>query len=65
MARLRGPDEVVEREIETLPGPPEFLLHPVAVGQRIEVLFHRALVHVLRVLVVPIRKRVSKPQSRL
>ena len=53
MPRLGRPDEIVERDVEVLPGPAEFVLHPVAVGQRIEPLFHRALVHVLRMLVVP------------
>jgi hypothetical protein len=51
--RLGGADEVVERDVEVPPGGGELLLHPIAVGERLEPELDRFLEHVLRVLVVP------------
>ena len=52
VAIFRSPDEVVEGNVQPPPDVPERGLHPVAEGQRREPLLARALVHVLRVLVV-------------
>ena len=51
--RFGRADEIVERDVEALPGPAELLLHPVAVREWIQTQVGGLLVHVLRVLVVP------------
>ena len=51
--RLRGADEIVERNVEPPPRRAEHILHPVAVRQRIQPFLARLLEHVLRMFVVP------------
>ncbi len=53
MARLRGADEVVERDVEPRPDVAEDGGHLVAVDQRIEALLARLAVDVQRMLVEP------------
>ena len=64
VARLGRSDEIVERDVQTLPGPTEFLLHLIAIGERIEAFFRGFLEHVLRVFVVAHQKpRFEAAQS--
>ena len=56
VARLRRPDEVVERDVETAPDLPEHRLHFVAERQRLDAQLARLGVDVLRVLVVAHQK---------
>ena len=59
--RLRGPDEIVERDVEAPPRLPELRLHTIAVRERIQPLFGGLFEHVLRVLVVPHEEACVEP----
>src|SRR6478735_1759506 len=52
MPGLRGADEIVERQVEALPGSTELLFHLIAVRQRIQRFLGRLFEDVLRVFVV-------------
>ncbi len=52
VARLGGPNEIVERDVELCPDVFEFRLHRVAVGEWLDAELLRLLEHVERVLVV-------------
>ena len=65
MARLGRADEVVERDVELLPDRTKLLFHLVAVFERIHAPFERALVDVLRVLVVAHQEMRLAPRETL